>query len=449
MDRMLRLAVLVVLGVAWLQPSRVLAENSAAPSELPPVECVQMLRSARAALDLGDEQGGVELLREAVERFPEELVALVALWDYHREYGLPGDEAVRLRAILTERLQDPEASLPPGVLRYLAEDSATDKEDLALLLAAAQARLKKNDVEMLRVIVDLQLQLGLLEEARETYRRLADLASLEMLNWDAVLLDIKLERWADAAAGLKPFVAKSDAPLAARVLYIDALSRLGQYEEMLRQIARIPSSNPAIAEVINVVLRDSAWNLRDAGKDAEAEAVFRKVLAANPEDTQAQAALLYLYGTEEELQAYREALETAQAAEADPYVLLEQGGNLLAAGDAEQALELLERASAGLPDDEIVWFNLGLAALKLERWEIAESAFQRATKINPERPDSFLNRGSALYRLGRCAEAIEVLERTLKLAPGQTNAYYYLYACHAELGNSEAAAEAKRLYDAR
>jgi tetratricopeptide (TPR) repeat protein len=401
-----------------------------------------MLRSARGMLEQGDKHGGVKLLRETVERFPEEVVALVALWDFHRHFGLPEDEAAQLHEILTQHLADPERSLPPGVLRYLIGNPDADERELELLLTAAKARLKDDDVEMLGAIASLQVRLELIEEARKTYGELRELAPSDMLDWQCVLLDVQLERWADAAAGLAPIVAKKDASLTSRLMYIDALSRSGQYDAMVRQIDRLPSDNPLMTELINGVLSDSAWNLRDAGKDAEAEAVFRRILAADPKNPQALAAVLYLYGTEEELRAHSVALEAARADETDPHVLLEQGGNLLAAGDAEQALTLLERASRELPDEEIAWFNLGLAALKLERWEAAERALLHATKINP-------SRASALQELGRCAEAIEALNRTLELAPDKTEAYYYLYACHAELGNHAAAQEALRRYNAR
>jgi tetratricopeptide (TPR) repeat protein len=363
--------------------------------------------------------------------------------------GLPAEEAAQLRRILTERLADPESSLPAGVLRYLIGNPDADEDELRLLLAAANARVKDNDIEMLSAIAFLQFRLELFEDARETYEHLRELAPSQMLNWECVLLDIELERWADAAAGLKPIVAKQGASLTARLMYIDALSRLGERDEMLRQIDLLSSDNPLMTELINDTLADSAWNLYDAGKDLEAEAVFRRILASDPKNSQALAAVLNLYGTEEELEAHRAALESARDEETDPHVLLEQGGNLLAAGDAEQALELLERASRSLPDEEIAWFNLGLAALKLERWDTAEQALLHATRINPGRADSFFNRGSALQKLGRCAEAIEALNRTLELAPDKTEAYYYLYACHVELGNDEAAQEALRLYNAR
>ena len=449
MARAFPIAALLAIGLMFLWPEARAAEEATASTELPPVGCVRMLRAARGMLELGDKQGGVRLLRETVERFPDEVVALVALWDFHRQFGLPDDEAAQLRRILTERLADPESQLPPGVLQFLIGNPDADEEELKLLLQAAKSRLKDDDDEMLRVVALLQSRLELPAEARETYGRLRDLEPSEILDWTCVRIDIELERWADAAAGLKPIVAGKGTSAISRLMYIDVLSRLGRHEEMLRQVEILFADKPGMIEMTQAILAEAAWNLRDAGKEAEAEAVFRKILAADPEHREARAAVLYLYGSDEELAAHRAALGSAGKAETDPYKLLEQGANLLAAGDAERAFDLLERASRGLPGEEIVWFNLGLAALKLEHWDIAEQALLQASKINPERVDSFLNRASALQKLERCVEAIEVLERALELAPDRNEAYYYLYACHAKLGNDAAAQEALRQYNAR
>jgi len=449
MARGFSIAAVLAIGITFLCPEARAAEEPVASPELPPVGCVRMLRAARGMLELGDKDGGVRLLRETVERFPDEVVALVALWDFHRKFGLPDDEAVQLRRILTERLADPESALPPGVLQFLIGNPDADEEELKLLLQAAQSRLKDDDAEMLRAVGLLQSRLELSAEARETYGRLRDLEPSEILDWTCVLLDIELKRWSDAAAGLKPIVAGKGSSAITGLMYIDVLSRLGRHEEMLRQVEVLFANKPGMIEMTQAVLAESAWNLRDAGKDAEAEAVFRKILAADPEHQEARAAVLYLYGTDEELAAHRAALDSAGNAETDPYKLLEQGGNLLAAGDAEQAFDLLERASRELPDEEIVWFNLGLAALKLERWDTAEQALLQASTINPARVDAFLNRASALQNLERCAEAVEVLEHALELAPDRNEAYYYLYACHAKLGNQAAAQEALKQYNAR
>jgi hypothetical protein len=66
--------------------ARAVEEPASSPG-LPPIECVQMLRTGRDMLEIGDRQGGVKLLRETVGRFPEEVVALAAQLGFRREFG--------------------------------------------------------------------------------------------------------------------------------------------------------------------------------------------------------------------------------------------------------------------------------------------------------------------------------------------------------------------------
>jgi tetratricopeptide (TPR) repeat protein len=134
--------------------------------------------------------------------------------------------------------------------------------------------------------------------------------------------------------------------------------------------------------------------------------------------------------------------------ESDPSALAQEGASLLAAGDAAGAAELLRRAATALPDSELVWFNLGLAAARLEEWSTAETAFARASEINPDRADSSLQRGIALQKLGKCEEAVAACRRALERDAGLTSAHYYLSICYSELGDAAAAAEHLRLYDA-
>src|SRR5690606_32025910 len=109
------------------------------------------------------------------------------------------------------------------------------------------------------------------------------------------------------------------------------------------------------------------------------------------------------------------------------------------------AIGLLERAAPALGGGvyaEPSWYNLGLAAYKLERWRQAADAFGRAAELNGDRAETHFQRGVALHRAGDCAAAIPALE----LAPGKHQARYYLGRCHEALGNAEAARRELELY---
>jgi len=191
-----------------------------------------------------------------------------------------------------------------------------------------------------------------------------------------------------------------------------------------------------------------AWDLRDAGKPVQAETVFRRLLAIDPADAAARAAILHLYSSEEDRRRHEASLKQQWDEESDPVRLLEEGATLLASGDAAAAFDLLNRASQSLPDDEVAWFNLGLCAIRLEKWEHAAVALEHAIRISPDRAELHLNRGIALQQLDRCPDAIESLNRALELDSSLAQSHYYLYVCHTALNDLPSANEHRKLYDA-
>lgn len=158
--------------------------------------------------------------------------------------------------------------------------------------------------------------------------------------------------------------------------------------------------------------------------------------------------LLHLYATEEERGEYAAAVSESWEEEVDPQKLLDEGTQRLAAGDAEGALDLLARAAPRFPNLEAPWFNLGMAAYRLERWEQAAKALGRAVELNPERAAAHFFRGVSLMHLERCGEAVDALERGVGLDPERTASHYYLMHCYRDLGRAEDAERHRRLYEA-
>ena len=248
-----------------------------------------------------------------------------------------------------------------------------------------------------------------------------------------------------------------DAPQTLRAMYVRALAHLGRFDEMTKQIEKlVPPPSPTTSELAASsyvsVLVNAAWALRDAGRDAEAQAIFRRVLAHEPEHTEAQLALLHLYGTAEERAAQAAAVAARRAGESDPLLLFEEGSDLLGAGDAKGASDLLARAApqlVGTDYAEPAWYNLGAAAFKLERWDEAANALAEAIAVNPSRVESHYKRGIALFHLERCRDAVASLRRTLELQPDKRDAHYYLAGCYTKLGDTAAAARESALFDAK
>lgn len=462
-DSAVRLAAtLGALTAALAAGGPLLAQATPAVAGLPPIVCVEAVRLARIAGEYGDAAGLRQRFEEALELPGCELPALAALLPLLRGGAYPADRAAALRDRLSGRLQDPAIELPEGMLTQLARLPAP--EDGEMLLAALEKRLAGTTtpaarpapptlLELLDVTATLQQRLGRPAAAGDTLGRLLGLDPSEAVRWRALLLDLELGRWAAAAELLAPMVDAAEAPVVLRELYVGSLAHLGRYDDMLRQLdllvggvagTRTPPDRHA------ELLGAAAWGLRDAGRDVEAEAIFRRALAVEPGQQEAQLALLHLYGTAEERAAQAAAVATRRAAETDPVALFEEGSDLLGAGDAESARDLLSRAAPlldGTNYAEPAWYNLGSAQFKLERWEEAASALASAIAVNPGRTESHYKRGIALFHLDRCEEAVAALRRTLELQPDKRDAHYYLAGCYTKLGDTAAAARELALFN--
>jgi tetratricopeptide (TPR) repeat protein len=132
------------------------------------------------------------------------------------------------------------------------------------------------------------------------------------------------------------------------------------------------------------MLLSQALSLHKAGRRAEADAAYRAVLAAEPDNAQA----LHLYG-----------------------VLRHQSG------DSASAVALIDQAIARQLGGAECWFNLGLAHVNLGDMNGAAAAFQRATTIKPDWPEPHYDLGNALARMGRHEEAVRAFRAALRLRP--------------------------------
>jgi tetratricopeptide (TPR) repeat protein len=457
---------------------------AATSSGLPPVACLEATRSARIALAKGDADGARKRLEAAIDLPGCELPALSRLVTQLRERSDAALRFAELRDRLAARLGDPSTELPDGLLTQLVGDRAEPANDLPLL-AALKARLAASPeatplpgqrAELLHAIAELELRLGRDAEARASFGKLLEVSPTDGLRWRVLMLDVDGERWENAEALLLPMLAEPEAPVVLRYLHATALAHLGRFEELLRLLDQLAPAPPDPATAVAVaapqtpeealqaalhpspfddfagLLLRTAWAMRDAGREADAAALFRRALLYAPASPEAQGALLHLYGTAEERAASAAAAESRRAQETDPQRLFEEGSDLLGAGDAKGARELLARAApelAGSGYAEPAWYNLGTANFKLERWAEAADAFAQALAVNPDRPEGLWKRAVALYHLARCSEAVALFGTLLERNPAKRDAHYYLSGCYAKLGDAAAAARESAIFNAK
>jgi tetratricopeptide (TPR) repeat protein len=435
---------------------------------LPPIACVEAVRAARIAGNGADTAAARAKLEAALDLPGCELPALAAMLPLLRAGAYPPERAAALRDRLAGRLADAAFELPDGLLTQIASTGIPGDDDL--FLAALERRLahfapaddkasRPGLVELLDVTSELQQRRGKYEAARDTLARLLALQPSDELRWRAIYLDIALTRWASLADLLAPMLKEPDTPTPLREHYVRALAHLGRFDEMTRQIELltpppppVPGLEPATASRYVSTLVDAAWALRDAGRDDQAQQIFHRVLAHDPNQAEAQLALLHLYGTAEERAAQAQAVAARRESLTDPLPLFEEGSDLLGAGDAQGARDLLARAApqlGGTDYAEPAWYNLGAAAFKLERWEEAANALGEAIAVNPARVESHYKRGIALFHLERCRDAVAALRRTLELQPDKRDTHYYLAGCYTKLGDAAAAARENAIFNAK
>lgn len=446
--RSLTVAGLVLLAVA---------SAARAAAALPDVACLRALRSARIAQRQGDAALELRRLQGARESCGGAIEPLVALLDYHRRHALPEAEHAALRATLIARLLDVASPLPPGVVGHLIQEPGLEPELLEVVEQGLRSRLetsalaRSTTARLLRMLADVERRLDRPEEAAETLERLLATERSRDAVWALIEIDTRLERWRDLADLLGLEIDAGAVPL--RFLYVEALSRAGDVQRLMPQLEALVGELPEPAAdwersgVVEQLVR-VAWNLRDAGRDAEAEQLFRRALAIDPEHAESREAVLYLYGSEKERSAHAAALSEQWRNEEDPQTLLDEASQRLASRDYASALELLRRAAPSFPDTEAAWYNLGIAAYRTESWDEAERAFAHASSLNAARTESYFFRGLALTKLERCADAIAPLEEALRLDPNRVLAHYHLAVCYAQAGDAERSRAHSQAYQA-
>ena len=390
-----------------------------------------------------DTSTALTLLKQAVQDHPDELVVATALWEFHRRHELSAEDLATARRMMTEVLTNPETPLHLGRLQYVASLPDLGAEELQRLRHAVErgSVAEKVPPQLWDVLAMLHLRLDDREASRDALQRRLAAEPNDRTRWQLVQLERELGNWEAAEAQLQELNSREDVNPFVQMSLAEALGRVGAYEDLNAILDKLDDSILVYDFHVKKTLRDLllqvAWDFRDAGKNDYSEAIFRRVLAIDPEDREALLAVLYLYSSEQERERYEDLLRQQRLSESDPDKLLADGGRLLAAGNAAEAIELLKRAAFALPDSEAAWYNLGLAALKLERWETAERAYREAVRTNPARIDAVLNHAISLANLDRCGEAVPELESVERSAPSMIAALYWLYFCHDKLENTE------------
>ncbi|MGC8989449.1 MAG: tetratricopeptide repeat protein [Verrucomicrobiia bacterium] len=122
--------------------------------------------------------------------------------------------------------------------------------------------------------------------------------------------------------------------------------------------------------------------------------------------------------------------------------LINRGNELLRQNRNDEALQAYEEARTLLPQDEDVYYNLGIVLTRLGRTEDAIKAYQRALELFPNYAEAHNNLGNLLLRAGNLNDALVHFNAAIAILPDYAVAYNSLGIALRELGLIPQAAEA-------
>ena len=174
----------------------------------------------------------------------------------------------------------------------------------------------------------------------------------------------------------------------------------------------------------------------EAGRTAEAERLYRSILALQPGHALASYSFGLLCSVQGRLQeavgAYRQAI-ASQPDLVNAYINL--GTVILGLGQREEAVALYRQAIAISPDNAMAHGNLGKALQDLGQIEEAISAYRAGIARQPDNATIHLNLGAALLEQKNWNAAVAVTRRAIALDPQSTMAHANLGTALLNLGH--------------
>lgn len=109
-------------------------------------------------------------------------------------------------------------------------------------------------------------------------------------------------------------------------------------------------------------------------------------------------------------------------------------------GHGERAMDLLKRAVAVRPDAFLPYFALGALYAGEGNLPRAEAHLKKAVEVE-ESPQAYSLLGTIAYERGRVADAIDALQKAVRLDPGDEESLFLLGLCFLDRGWTQKAAE--------
>jgi protein O-GlcNAc transferase len=187
--------------------------------------------------------------------------------------------------------------------------------------------------------------------------------------------------------------------------------RFAQAEEIYRQILAAEPRQSYVVFLLGVLCYQT-------GRAAEAIEMLQRAAAINPTVAdcrhQLGLALVAAGRRQEAIAAFQKSIELRGDFGPSHNAL---GNELLAVGDVHGGIAAHRRAVELAPDVAGFWSNLGIALYLNQQQDEAIAAFKKAVALKPDFAEAFNNLGSALWLAGESAAAAEAYEKALAAQP--------------------------------
>jgi predicted O-linked N-acetylglucosamine transferase (SPINDLY family) len=192
-------------------------------------------------------------------------------------------------------------------------------------------------------------------------------------------------------------------------------NRFAEAEALYRQMLAAAPGHARALDLLGVLAAQT-------GRPDEGIELLQRAIAADPRLLSAYQNLGHAYRrqgrVEESLAAYRRLLElepgNAHALNQVGELLEKRGG----AGDADAALASFREAVRRQPDYPKALFNLGNALAGRNDFAAAVSCFERLLALKPDFVDGFTNLGNALVGVRNFDQALACYDHVLRIKPG-------------------------------
>ncbi len=186
---------------------------------------------------------------------------------------------------------------------------------------------------------------------------------------------------------------------------------------------RTLSARPTAIDITSWLVE--AFALHRAGRLTEAESIYEKIVAAQPDHFDCLHLLGVIAYERGEFARALDQIDRLLAKQPDHGLALNHRGlALMALQRFEEALASYDRAIAVQPDYAEALLNWGDVLAELKRLDDALTSFDRALEARPDYAEAFCHRGVALAQLQRPDEALASYGRALELRPFYAEAFY-------------------------